>query len=598
MGLLEDLTSQVSRLFSSKSNGSKLVYKLTDRLHYYKQVLLALSIVLLLGYSQFREHFHCQGVEGLPKETMKIFCWTNGTTTLNKRQGYSFDRSDRLAPHSGIHFQNDQRHELLTHNYMRDIWALLILMAACSFIAQKRWSSIFSNDIMKAALKLPGHNDLELVKRAQEAKAYEMLMSLPYINGTKSTTEEHLVDFQEKNTSRGAASEFSGGESTKLPLSASNSKQQHNLSARFDGSISILLGHQNEYNHVLDYYPNQLIYLLLAGKNASYKFYQLKLKQKLVLYSIWSFCLTALQFVFPCLLINHYKLYGWRWLRTWLKIRMKIILGKASESDTVEYQLSSQIFPISTQCQFEQYGLIGQERATIQCTVPINEISGKLFVVIWWVIVINIFIELYSLLISLLCASNTRALAEFFGRKFWRGSKKQAKVIATFRHKQAVLLSKKAAFSVANEAAQSTSTEEATLPCNGKNKKEFQAKEEEAMKKWYLWCLRDIGLVVRQRSKKVNSKKAHGDGKGAKSEDSDIYYLLYLFYLRLGRSQKKVEQIIKMTSSALSRYLEQLNKGLLPSLAEATAQTQAHTQAPVAGSDTSTAVAHVASNPQ
>lgn len=84
--MLDELVKQVRRLFSSKSNGSRLVFNPTDRLHYYKQILLAISIVLLLGYSQFRAHFECQGVDkGLNSETLTNFCWINGTTTLHSK---------------------------------------------------------------------------------------------------------------------------------------------------------------------------------------------------------------------------------------------------------------------------------------------------------------------------------------------------------------------------------------------------------------------------------------------------------------------------------------------------------------------------------
>jgi len=81
--MFKELVSQVKKLFSSKSNGGRLVYKLTDQLHYYKQVLLATSIVLLLGYSQFRAHFSCSGNGRLDGSVLTNFCWINGTTTIN-----------------------------------------------------------------------------------------------------------------------------------------------------------------------------------------------------------------------------------------------------------------------------------------------------------------------------------------------------------------------------------------------------------------------------------------------------------------------------------------------------------------------------------
>lgn len=79
--------SQVQRLFSSKKNGGKLIHSTTNRLHGYKQVLLAICIVFLLGYSQFREHFQCAAADGIDKKQMTNFCWANGTSTvLTKKQ--------------------------------------------------------------------------------------------------------------------------------------------------------------------------------------------------------------------------------------------------------------------------------------------------------------------------------------------------------------------------------------------------------------------------------------------------------------------------------------------------------------------------------
>lgn len=99
--MFDDLVKQVRRLFSSKNNAGKLVYKLTDRLHGYKLGLLALCIVLLLGHSQFRTHFHCHGAEKYDTKLLDNFCWTNGTSTVNLR-----DSSD-LNP-ANKHVQIDQ----------------------------------------------------------------------------------------------------------------------------------------------------------------------------------------------------------------------------------------------------------------------------------------------------------------------------------------------------------------------------------------------------------------------------------------------------------------------------------------------------------
>lgn len=80
--MFDEFVKQVRRLFSSKNNAGKLVYKLTDRLHGYKLSLLALSIVLLIGHSQFRAHFYCVGDKNYDAKLLNNFCWINGTTTI------------------------------------------------------------------------------------------------------------------------------------------------------------------------------------------------------------------------------------------------------------------------------------------------------------------------------------------------------------------------------------------------------------------------------------------------------------------------------------------------------------------------------------
>lgn len=95
--MLNQFILQVKRLFSSKTNSGKLVYNLTDRLHYYKQVILGTSMILLLGYSQFRAHFECQGVGGIDKKLLGTFCWINGTTTFDTQTKHTEIIQETLA---------------------------------------------------------------------------------------------------------------------------------------------------------------------------------------------------------------------------------------------------------------------------------------------------------------------------------------------------------------------------------------------------------------------------------------------------------------------------------------------------------------------
>lgn len=81
--MFDEFVKQCKRIFSSKTNNGKLAHPLTYQLHYYKVLLLAGSIVVLLGYSQFREHFQCQSRNEINEKALTNFCWLNGTTTIN-----------------------------------------------------------------------------------------------------------------------------------------------------------------------------------------------------------------------------------------------------------------------------------------------------------------------------------------------------------------------------------------------------------------------------------------------------------------------------------------------------------------------------------
>lgn len=111
--MFDEFVSQIKKLFSSKCNGGKLIYNLTDKLHYYKQILLALSIVLLLGYSQFRDHFLCQGTDRVDRKIVTNLCWINGTTTLNRIDGNTISGSSNQRPAA--------RYSLLVNNSNVDL---------------------------------------------------------------------------------------------------------------------------------------------------------------------------------------------------------------------------------------------------------------------------------------------------------------------------------------------------------------------------------------------------------------------------------------------------------------------------------------------
>lgn len=439
-----------------------------------------------------------------------------------------------------MHFQfNDGKYELITHNYMRSLWLLLILMAICSYLAQTVWSSLFNNDTMRALLALPGHAELPLVKRAQEAKAYETLMKIPAISNG-------LV----------------------------GKKQAGTVEDIFEGSqlfcsLDLLAGEKNSYSHTFDYYPNQLIYLLTAARASASRVPGLRLRRKLLIHSLSSFFLTSMQFVLPWLFIgDKYTLYGLQYLRAWLhhagnQAAVSLKAGRIGhkqqvhQPNSIDYELSSRIWPTLTMCQYKKFGLLGIETVTVQCVVAINEICAKLFAVIWLFIAINIVIEILALLSVLICSFSSKALKSFFGWRFWPRSKEEAEAIATFRHQIARKLDNR--YSAPIRLEQLSERERKQLEAEQNSASKAYARDnklEEGIplgsKKWYLWCSRDIGLFL---TGGLRNQKSAQEAK----EDSNIYYLLYLLYLRLGRSKKKTELVITMTGVALKRYLESLD---------------------------------------
>lgn len=615
----------------------------------------------------------------------------------------------------GIHFKlNEGKYEVVNHNYMRSLWALLILMAICSYLAQRKWANIFTTDTLRALLQLPGSEELPLVRKAQELRAHEELMKLASVNQT--------ITRNNNNNARSVAGDYQSHQRGTNFIEGSTSKQLIFRDAfgdqgqLFVHKIDILVGDDNDHNHALDYYPNQLIYLLLMRKTSAYKLANLRLRRKLLAYSAWSLFLSSMQFVLPwCFIGRKYTLYGWNFAR----LAFHHILDQLSQSsvpalatssssssstqpqqvNSFDYELTSSIWPTSTQCEYKQFGLQGLERVVVQCTVPINEICGKLFAVIWWVVAINIAIELWCFAVLLLCSLNSSTIQASFGRRFWPGARAQAKIINTFRYRHASLLARVEAEAVerrilALEAAadfQQLDDQHHHLPLtaatNGHNRqeetrlaeaaaqitrqvtnaghnvqqrhhraasgrtpisgrragatsererKQFEAARERpgldslslsnnslASKKWYLWCPRDLGCFLADKGKRLSSRKqrgatidddelnsssadgylsaiggdAFGEKRGSSGwqreqqhenkHDPDLYYLLYFLYLRLDCSRKKVEQVIQMTSEALSCYLNRLEQFEWSSSAAASS---AGADEPLSSSTTSTTI--------
>lgn len=495
----------------------------------------------------------------------------------------------------GISFE-DGKYET-NHNYMRSLWALLILMMVCSFVAQRRWASIFNNELLCALLKLPGYEKLNVVKRAQETKPYEKLNNLTSEQVNKLILKQDMKGKQDR-----ASINMKEQKQHQLELVGLSKRKNQLLNV-----IEVLTGAENEHNHTLDYYPNQLIYLLMARKTAAYRMSNLRLRRKMISYSIWSFSLTLMQYILPWAFIgDKYKLYGFNYFKIWLKYTLRQLMKPRSTINSIDYELSSQIFPTSVACEYQQYGLQAPESATIQCTVSINEICSKLFMIIWWFVAINIIIELYSLACVAFCSINFATIRWCLSRNRWPQARQEAKRIATFRYRHATLLQEQLKDYNLNNLNNSTaqvkqavgadkleeksSTDESTKKANQKvntsnhEKKISEAEAEKCSsnrclgsKNWYLGCCIDMGSFLSGQARKCARKMCSNsfcssltrqkwktvkdeDGYREVEEDPNIYFLLYLLHLRLNNSNKKMERIIKMTNSALDRYLENLEE--------------------------------------
>lgn len=668
--MLDELVKQVRRLFSSKNNGGRLVYNLTDWFHFITQTVLALSIILVTGYGQFREHMKCQGSDKIDSKTVTNHCWTNGTTTFGLRDefvGETASLRGRL-PHIGLVFSpinNNGKYEYIMHNYMHSSWALLLFLVVFSYVALRYWCKIFDNDIMRALLKLPGYQELAIVKKAQEIQPYQVLMSLKTQSGsqaqpppppppppatttstrrtpTSNTTSTASTCLAESVTVTLAASSpssaahltiplldmSSGGESSSLDLpesasatcAADNTKpvesnkptatdsttnirplppvkpiklsrnknnepdaaatqsdyendekiyarpkrqqklatasvsalQQQHLTQLFHGHpIESLVGEQNEYNHTLDYYVNQALYMIVACRSSlsGEKLSDLNLKWKLISNSLISTSVSLFQFIVCWIVIgDRYGLYGWRMARAWYKYILEQLMNPSSIVNSVDYELSAHIWPITTSCMYSQYGLQGEERMTFTCSVPINEICGKTFMILWWLFVVQIICNLWSLFEVCMCSSSDIIMKWHFERNYWPKARKEARYIATFNYRHWKLLNKSRFAAMARSTSgEGGASEKAKLAMNNNDIDEQMT-------------FAQIFDALRKKFSTIGNLTGHGYKKSSPmiKEDINIYFYLSLLYFRLGKDEKKVEQIVLMISNALKVYYESL----------------------------------------
>lgn len=457
---------------------------------------------------------------------------------------------------------------------MHSIWMLLLLMGICSMLARRYWASIFERDSLIALLKLPSHEKLDLVKRVHKSPPYATLLQIR--DQRVQANNIGSVDCVDER-----------------PEGLQKLRNLINMDQMKCVDTIVKLADESDDNLALDYYVNQLLYLLLANSATAYKISGLKLQSRMLKYQLLSLLLTSLQFILPRLFIgSKYTLYGWYFSHAWWDYLVNQFFHSKSaaasspaeaspEPNRVGYDISAQIWPTSTQCQYEQYGFQGVERVTVQCTVSINEICAKLFAIIWWFVTINLVVEFFSLFNLILSSLSYEITKITFSRRFWPKSRDESHTIANFRYQHNLLLSRLTNRSPTNHRDSSNSlNDEGSNSIHDsidiRERKRLEAANDARNRQragenisrqnvfWYLFCKRsdssdhDLLPFANNGKKLINESLPDENGFKEKCNDVNMLFLLYLLYLRLRCSRKKIQLVIRATTRALHIYLESL----------------------------------------
>lgn len=458
-----------------------------------------------------------------------------------------------------------RKYRLINHNYMRSLWPLLILMAACSFVAKRYWAAIFQSESMITLLRLPGYKESKIASRVDEAQPYKTLLSLRRNHQSRN--------MHEKSLSNPLSSRFDST-GTKFSDNLKLNANPESVDNKLIQTVIKIVGEENEHNGSVNGYVDQLLYFLLAQGTHDRAILGANLRAQVVMSQLVSSVLTSMQFILPLLVIGErYKYYGWMFAKLWLIYVHKMLSDPDStlSLNSVDYTLSSQIWPTVTQCMFKQYGYRGQEVVNAMCIVSINEICSKLFVVIWWVVALNIVLEIYCLVTLLFCSLNHNLIKWTFGLRFWPGARKEADSIATFRYRHARVLERilknsrelGGSSDSLNDLGSHCSTEKSTIRCQT----EKGQREEKLSYRPPGFCYK----LLKKLRRPVQATRQDRDGLREMKEDSNMYFLLYLLYLRLGSSRGEIEVVLKSTSRVLDSYLDfishpsESNSGVLDS---------------------------------
>lgn len=471
-----------------------------------------------------------------------------------------------------------------------------MILAACSYWAQRCWSAVFNNETMQAVLKLPGFQESPLVKAAEQIKPLEILS----LNARDVHTDQHLkspaINKLDSNV-------------------ASDEKFSHNN--KVIQRIQLLHSVANLYDHRLDYYANQLVYYLLTSQTKAFRMACPKLRSKLVIYSLNSFfCSLAQYFIALAFFGVEFRYYGWIFLvQLWSYIsELARYLGVRNARlfpiITVDYHLSQHMFPTVTQCEFQQTSIDGMlDEKSVLCLAPVSEISAKAFMVLWWLVVISIVLELYSLCIILIGSLSHKLASRIYGCMYWPETKREANFVASFRSRRSILFNRchrlrvmgrqldqgnlstmSKLYSKSSPANKQHIEGQLAMPNNNNNSKHLSEREKKRLEAeshlrgrqhparmqrtrtasgdsqperlwWPLALLVEVCSTIGRLVARVACCLRNRRRKFYEEEkrfDVNVFYIMYLLYIRLGCSRAQVEEVIRNTSEALGHYLNDL----------------------------------------
>ncbi|KAG9510477.1 hypothetical protein GZH46_00983, partial [Fragariocoptes setiger] len=406
---MDEILSQVKKLFSNKNN-SKLAQPWANRFHRFKMILLIMSITLMIGYRQFRAHFDCNlkpNARGNAYEKSSIdnACWNNGTFTVDS------DVNLGHMPHVGIYF-TEGGGKIVSHDHIPWLWAVLIVMLACSIMAEATWASTFADKVIKSVLRLgeaPKNDESsgksKDIEKGAKGSAKTMTndeqtqCDLKYISPVKlrngdqgetkndgrcsdlvpSSVTSTLTIVDTRTNLSHHDDDTSSNHKFQFPLQSvdQNSAASYVVDANNNEQCCVKFETvDNSYDKELDKYIEELV-LFFTSRTSR----RINLSKRYLRCEAISFMLTCVQACIPLIVIGtSYITYGWTYA-------MYTLYGSPEHLRL--------LWPIITQCRIEQFSATGAvDYFTTSCTVPLNALSGILFGVIWWFQAVDLIVQI------------------------------------------------------------------------------------------------------------------------------------------------------------------------------------------------------------